>query len=505
MLRFLIYEDGKPVKRFPLDGAYLVGTDHVPIRGEFELRAAELLCHKRTQGPAALAVLWPVQGAGRVLLETTRLPERDRPYNLHLELARGQMMRLAQKREDWGLFDIDNIEQITRGFKRGQDLLIESIKTGDVAEAAKLADDALRVAVPLGEQMALFHAGVFLNRRRQAGHFSRRLFGCGINLRTRDERYRKRLINGFDFVCVPVCWRDIEPKQGEFVWDVLDEWVDWLTQHRMPIKASPLVSLDERHIPDWLYIYEHDFEAVRDFMYEHIRRLVSRYKDRIQAWDAVSGIHALNTFNLNFEQIMDVTRMSAAITKQIAPQTTVIVDLVAPWGEYYSRNTRTIPPMLYADMLVQNSIHFDALGVQFYVGVNRDGMFVRDMLQTSTMLDRFANFGKPVHITAAQAPSRHTTDQDDAWAGAVSPADAGTWYDDWSEPLQSRWLREFYNIALSKPFIETVTWRDLADAEAHYLPHGGLLRPDLTPKLAYEQLCTIRAQIHGNAILRPTA
>jgi len=157
---------------------------------------------------------------------------------------------------------------------------------------------------------------------------------------------------------------------------------------------------------------------------------------------------------------------------------------------------------LYADMIVQNSINFDALGLQFFMGVGLEGMYVRDMLQISSMIDRFAGFGKPVHVTAVQAPSKHTVDESDAWGGAHPPAGAGQWYDNWSEALQSRWLREFYNVALSKPFVDTITWRDLADTQPHFLPHGGLLRPDLMPKLAYEQLCTIRAQIHGNGQTR---
>lgn len=498
MLRFLIYHGDKPAKSCPLEGAYLLGTDHVPIRAEFEFAKGELQCEKRAQGPAALALMWPVKGLGTVLLETTRLPERDRPYNLHLELARAQMMRICQKREDWGLFDIDNIEHIERGFKRAQELLIETIKCGSMARTAKLGDEVLSAAVPLGEQMALFHAGVFLTRRRQLGQIGRRLFGCQIDPQNKDDLYRKRLINGFDFACVPISWRKIEPKQGEFDWDDLDEWFDWLSKHRIPVKAGPLVSFDEFHLPDWLYIYEHDFEAIRDFIYEHIRRVIERYGQHVQTWDAISGVHAHNAFNLNFEQLMELTRLASAMTKQLAPDALTAVDLIAPWGEYYARNPRTIPPLLYADMVVQNSINFDALGLQFYIGVGLDGMYVRDMFQISSMIDRFATFGKPVHITAVQAPSDQSADEQDAWGGHYPPAEAGQWHDPWSEPLQSRWLREFYNIALSKPFVESISWRDLSDAGEHYLPHGGLLRADLSPKLAYEQLCTIRAQIHAD-------
>jgi len=505
MLRFYIFDGEKPAKTFPLKGVYMVGTDHVPVRGEFQVRNGELICHKRSQGPSALVIPWPVKGAGRIMLETTRLLERDRPYNLHVELARGQLMRIHHKREDWGLFDIENIENIVKNCRKAQDILTEAVKASDVAKAAKLADEALSISVPLGEQMSLFHATVFLNRRHQAGQFGRRLFGCTVNLQTRAELYRRRLLNGFDFATVPLSWRQLEPKQGENDWTDLDEWVEWLTQNQIPIKGSPLVSFHEHHIPDWLYIYEHDFEAVRDFIYEHISKVLQRYSGRIQVWDAISSIHAYNAFNFNFEQLMELSRMACSITKQLAPSVVTLVDLAAPWGEYYSRNQRTIPPLLYADMLVQNGINFDAFGLQFYFGLGMDGMFVRDMFQISSMMDRFAGFGKPVHITGAQTPSNTTSDSKDAWGGEFSPKEAGVWYDPWSEALQSRWLREFCNIALSKPFIDTINWRDLSDQQEHFLPHGGLLRPDLSPKLGYEQLCTIRAQIHGDGQPRSSA
>ena len=39
-------------------------------------------------GPAALSLMWQTKNFGTVMLETTRLPERDEPYILNLELAR---------------------------------------------------------------------------------------------------------------------------------------------------------------------------------------------------------------------------------------------------------------------------------------------------------------------------------------------------------------------------------------------------------------------------------
>ncbi len=495
MLRFRTHSNGDSTAKVDLSSAYLVGNDGVPARAEIVFKNGEIICRKRASGPAGLALLWPVNGMGRILLQTTRLPERDEPYMLELELARGRLMRLSHKQEDWELDDAHCLESLAGQVAKSRDLLIEALQAEDEATAARLAEQALALSVQVGEDLSLQHAGTALARRRQLKAFGRRLFGCRIELPTPSDTYRRRLTNAFDFVTVPICWRQIEPREQQFDWKPLDTWVEWLAKKRMPIKGAGLVSFAEQDVPDWLYIWEHDFETLRDLIYEHIRRVISRYGEYVQAWDVASGLHAVNAVSFNFEQLMELTRMAAAVTRQLAPRSTTIVDMVAPWGEYYARNQRTIPPMLYADMVMQSGITFDAFGMQFAFGLGKDGMYVRDMFQISSMIDAFGHRGKPLHITAVQVPSNVQTDKDDAWGGTVSISDGGAWRGAWTEETQARWLESFYEIALSKPFVDTVTWRDLSDTGRHYLPHGGLLRSDLTPKPAYDRLVALRKDI----------
>ena len=64
-----------------------------------------------------------------------------------------------------------------------------------------------------------------------------------------------------------------------------------------------------------------------------------------------------------------------------------------------------------------------------------------------------------------------------------------------AQRLQAEWVQAFYRIAISKPFIESISWLDLADYEGHYLPHGGLCRNDMDPKLAYRELRNFKASL----------
>ncbi len=475
-------------KSTPIDqgSAYLFGSDGVPLRAEIEVKDSGLICQKRATGPAGLALLWPMETMGTLLMETVRVQERAADFNLPLELARAQMMRVQHKCEDWGLFDCQEAKSLNDDMAQARELLIEAIKQDDPQAAAQTAERALISGVDIAERMASFHAQLLLKRRLETAGMGRRVFGCTVPGGPPQDSLAALLSGTFDFVTVPMPWNQIEPKEQQFRWKAIDLWVDFLRRIRVPAKGSPLVCFQQDCVPDWLYIWEHDFETVRELTTEHIRRVVGRYGQHIQVWDVISGIHANQSFSFNFEQLIELTRVAAAVTKQVAPRSLTILDLVAPWGEYYARNQRSIPPLLYAEMAVQSGIQFDALGLQFCLGTQTEGMYARDMFQISALLDRFGTFGKPIHITAVEVPSNKTSD-------------AGTWRGSWSDDVQARWLRAFCTIALSKPLVETICWKSLVDPARKGAAGCGLLRADFTPKPAFEALKAFRDEVIPHA------
>ncbi len=495
MLSFAVYHNGRLADKANLAGAYVVGTDDVPLRAEISFKNGIISCKKRAAGPAGLALLWEVEDAGTFLLETIRVQERDRPYVLQVELARGRLMRIQHKLEDWGLLDYEGAEDLAAKVTEARELLIQALQSEEPAQAASLGQQSLSAAVRASEELSRFHASVLLARRKQAGAIPRRVFGCAVHLEHPTELSRKRLAGAFDFVTLPIVWRDVEPTEQTFNWKPLDAWVEALAKGPVPIRGSALLSFSERNVPDWLYIWEHDFDTIRDLAFEHVRRVINRYGQYIQTWTIVSGLHSNNCFTFSFEQLMELTRMTGALTKQLSPRGTAIVELVYPWGEYYARNQRTIPPLLYADMVVQSGVNFDAFGLQFLFGPGVDGMYVRDMFQISATLDLFSKLGKPLHITAAQVPSEAAAGRGDAAEGALP--DGGAWRASWTEEIQAEWLRRFVEVALSKPFVETVSWHWLTDHAGHSIPHGGLLRADLAPKAAYKHLLSLRSELLG--------
>lgn len=495
MIRFSVFSGDKPASSLDLNGAYLVGSDGVPLRAEIEFRKGEIVCKKRTAGPAGLVVLWPVPGVGTILLDTARVPERDKPYTLQLELLRGRLMRIAHKLEEWQQLDPDEGLDYSEALDACRDLMIRALQAETPAQSAQVAEEGLTAAVRATEELTLRRANAWYERRRRQAHaFPRRPFGCSVDVRNGSDAYRRRLSDACDFVTLPLVWQDLQPSEQSLDFKAVDAWVDWLTRNRIPIRGASVIAFTDRHVPPWLYVWEHDYETLRDLIHEHVRRVVSRYGSRVAAWDIISGIHADNCLAFNFEQLMELTRMTVSVTKQICPRVPVCIDLVAPWGEYYARNQRTIPPLLYADMAVQSGINFDGFGVQFCFGAGVEGTYVRDMFQISSLMDRFASLGKPLHVTAVQVPSAAGSESEGAAKGKRPPAGGGSWHETWTEQIQSQWLRSFYELALSKPLVESVSWRDLSDSADGKRPRGGLLRTDLTPKPAFQQLQALRKQ-----------
>lgn len=476
----------QPLRATDLRSAYLVGVDGVPVRGDVQLANGLISCETRSPEALALSLLWPVDGFGRVQLETTRLPARSEPYNLHAELARHRLMRISVKREEWGLYDYPGMDHIAERIDQARERFVLSLgRAHRPEEAARLADEALALSLVASEELCQFHANVFLTRRQNAGNFSRDFLGVTVSPQLSEMALARPLARTFDFVRIPLVWRSIQTEEKELRYDAVDACLNRCSAAGLNVRCGPLLSFGVQFVPDWMYVWESDYEAIAAFAREHVRRTVQRYARQVQSWIVASGLHADNVFPFNFEQIMDLTRMAVNTTRQAAPRAHIVLDITQPWGEYYARNQRSIPPMLYAEMAVQSGINFDAFGLQILFGIDAEGYYVRDFLQVSSLIDRLANLGKPVHVTAAAVPS---TDH----AG-------GTWRAPWSDQTQADWLATFITIALSKPYVESVCLAGLTDSMCTGIPSGGILRDDWTEKPALERLARWRSTLTGGA------
>ena len=495
-IKFEIYRDGARVMNYVPVGAIAIGPESVPIPGEVVFRDGLLVCDKTDDHATAVGLLWDCGPIGMFHVETTRLPPREQPYNLNVELARFRLMRIVQKQEDWNLFDFPRAERFTQVFHEAQVLFADALgKLHIPGEAAKLADQSLAISVELSEQLAMFHGELLLNRRRASGAFVKHVVGCRVNSEVQSQKYKDTVAENFDYAVLPMTWKQLQPEEQTFNTDPVDDWVEMLARKRIPIIAGPLISLDEGGVPDWMFIWEHDFDTLREMAYEYVQKVVQRYRRAVGAWNVVSGLHAGAAFHLSFEQIIELTRMLVAQVKTLLPNAKTLVSITQPFGEYHAKSGVGVPPILYAEMVAQAGVNFEAFGLEVQMGVPQPGKFTRDLFQLSCLLDRFSTLGRPVYLTAVCAPSRNTPDPDDESSGRLDPSQGGRWHRPWDPQTQAEWMDAVYKLAFSKPYVESVAWGNLADL-SHTIPGGGLLDDELRPKPSYQKIQDLRERFH---------
>ena len=490
-MKFEVYKKGKLVKDFTLSGAGIFGLDRIPLRDAkaISFKNGILECEGGKADSMGLSLLWDIDNFGKVMLSTTRLPQRQRPYILNVELARGKLMNITIKREDWSMFDQEN--GLNDLIQQGENLFIKALENiNDAPKAASFADESLEKTLEFSEKLTNRHADIFFEARRKNRGFARSSLACRIDLECINEPdYLKGAQELFAHISMPVNWAQIEPVQGAYDFSKLDRCIDIFSQKRILISAGPLISFTPRFLPEWLMREMGSFEKIREATYEFISRIVTRYSKYVHIWQVISGMNAYNYFKFSFDRILEMTRTTCLAAKESGARSLKMIEIVSPWGQYYAQDPDTIPPLVYADMVTQAGINFDAFGLQMLFGKNAEGMHIRDMMQISALLDYFANVPRPLHITAVAVPDNCGTDQQDCEL-------AGMWHRPWDQGLQSEWIGQFFRIALSKPFINSVTYSTLADGgSSDVIAGSGLLTENMKPKKAFMAIAKLQKQI----------
>lgn len=489
MLSFVAYDNGVLIEQWDLHHAHLIGADDIGMQGEIRIEAGRIECEKRSIEPAALALMVEVEGLGRLILQTCLLPGREKPYLLFLEIARCQIKIFLVKLEDWSILELNTNLSVVAKWEQARALFTEAVimELDDPSRADELAREALRCAMVASEQLAVMYADILLAKRFAERQMPQRALGCCVHQSMFAEPLTKILEQDFDFISIPLRWHEIEPEEGEYDWSQLDRWMEWATSKDYVVFAGPLIDFRSLSVPEWLYIWEHDYDTTHDLLHEHIEAIVERYKGAVTVWNVASSLHINENFTLPYDQMMDLTRMATSLVKSLHPEGKTLIEFTEPFGEYYAANPKSVPPIVYAETIAQSGFQLDHIGVNLQFGHHRMGRGTRDLMQISALLDKLRFLELPVIITGLGVPSQRPK---------LDGADpAGFWHVPWSPQHQAEWLHKVIAIALSKPFVESVCVQELYDHATSELPGAGLITVNGRAKPALTRIAGIHAEI----------
>lgn len=474
-----------------IERAYLCGMEGIPWRSHNYWQGDQLVLERPVHESANLNFLWPVDGYGEVALCTASLMERARPYILPLELARGSLNRLRNRMFAAQAAGYQLPAELLRRVHESMQLFLRAAtRQHQVSESAALADQALALTLPAMDHLIQELARQALAWRHQQEKvqlgtlLGGRLAGGPLN-----PQIGERFLAAFNSAVVPTCWRSIEEVDGQFRWDETDEQVQWCRQHGLRVCAGPLLQLDPRSLPDWLYLWDDDFRQLHACICRFVERTVQKYRGVVHAWHAAARINTSRCLNLTEEQKLRLTVSVVETIRRHDPHTPLVVSFDQPWAEYMSGDDTQLSPLHFADALVRADLGIAGLGVELNLGFAH-GSLPRDLLQIEARVDQWSGLGVPLFVLLT-SPSCSQADplaQFQPRSRSVGSANGH------SPRSQSDYAGHLVPVLLAKPAVQGVFWNQTRDAIPHEFACGGLFTPDDQPKPILDTLARIRAE-----------
>lgn len=467
--------------------AYISGADGrvFPTRVEREQETGVIACRRNYPDSGKMYVAWSIPGFGRPVIGTTALSEREEPYLLNVELARGKISQLRDQLGAWELEGFSPPEEFTALYKQAHDLFRDaSANQDDVERASNSADEALQVACRAAECLVQAHVQRELESFRAQSPGLPASLGCNLGGSVPEGEWSRRFCEAFTSACVPIEWRHIEPVEGEYDWDLNDRQVDWCLDNRMLTCGGPLLDLSPDGLPLWLRQWEHDFLNLQSFVCDFVETAISRYVGKIRHWIVASHVNTGGGLSLSEENRLSLIARALDVARQADEEIQLIVRVDQPWGEYQAHGLHYLSPLQFVDALLRSGIGLAAVELEIAAGFQRRGTALRDVLEVSRLIDLWSALGVPLQVLLA-FPSAEGADPA---ACSSLEVDGSQWRDPLSPAAQAAWLGLYLPLLMSKSAVVGVSWSQFSDRTRHDFPHAGLVGRDGTLHPAFERI-----------------
>ncbi|HPD28710.1 MAG TPA: endo-1,4-beta-xylanase [Phycisphaerae bacterium] len=292
------------------------------------------------------------------------------------------------------------------------------------------------------------------------------------------EQHYAALLN---YATLPFYWWHYEKDRGRPDYDKTKVMADWCAAHNVMTKGHPLAWnwFDPKWLPD-------DPKEVLRLQLERIEECSRRFAGQIDIWDVVNEATHYDrpdckknsprlTKIIRDMGVGPFVRAAFQAARKGNPKATLIINDYAVGDEFAAK---------VIDELVDDEGRplYDVIGIQSH---QHGGAWPAEKIWD--VCERFARYGKPLHFTETTfisgAQGRNLAEQRQQAGSKFKWASTPE-----GEKRQAEEVVRFYTILFSHPAVEAITWWDFTDYNAWQGAPAGLLREDMTPKPAYEEL-----------------
>ncbi len=447
------------------------GPDNMPWPTDLHFAGDQLSVSRVVDESGYLVVPWAIDGRGRMMGTSATLIERERPYNLLVELARGKVNQVRGQSFDWragGLHLGTDLEKLIQDASRAFGRAITGVPPEEASQQAQIALD---LGYQAAEQLVRAYVQQVFQIRHQRQARLDTLLACRLGTVVPPPALASELAPAFNTVCLPFSWNTIENEEATYRWESCDALLDFALKQKLEVIAGPLIDFSSAQLPAWLWLWERDLPSLAAFMCKFVETVVRRYRNRIRRWQLTAASNCANVLALSEDDLLGLTYRLSEAARQVDPTLELTVGIAQPWGEYMALADRTHSPFIFADTLIRSGLNLSALNVEVVMGVMPRGSYCRDLLEVSRLLDLYALLGVPVRLTLGY-PSLSRIDPD---ADPDLQVEGGHWGNGFTPDVQAVWASDVTALALCKPYVQGVQWTHFRDAEPHQFPHCGLV------------------------------
>ncbi|MEZ3159327.1 endo-1,4-beta-xylanase [Microbacterium sp. BWT-B31] len=303
------------------------------------------------------------------------------------------------------------------------------------------------------------------------------------------ERLARDWLELFNTATLPFYWGRYEPQRGAPRVDALRSTARWFRDRGVALKGHPLVW--HTVAPSWLIDLPTD-ETER-LLRERVRREVAQFAGLIDTWDAINEVVIMPVFDAEPNGITPLARARGRVAmmrlafdeaRAANPAATLLLNDFDLSSAYE----------ILVEAALEAGIRIDGLGLQTHMHQG-----YRGEERMTAILDRFARFGLPLHLTETSLVSGdlmppEIVDLNDYQVPSWPSTPEG-------EARQADELVRHYRSLVAHPAVESITYWGITDAGAWLGAPIGLVRADGTRKPSFDAL---RALIKDEWWLSPT-
>lgn len=323
-------------------------------------------------------------------------------------------------------------------------------------------------------------------------------FGCTLfhlnqfDDERRNELYKERFKELFNYAVVPLYWDTLEPEEGKYRFDEnsvkikrrppVDVIMNFCKENNIRTKGHCLIYNSFQ--PDWI---SDDNREIRIQIDRRLKAIAQRYPDEMTDVDVINEMVSIykNGYkgnacrNLQITDDPDHEKWCFDICKKHFPHSRLfwnegIFACFGGYGEHY-RGDKSIYYMLLRHW-IEKGAPIEGIGMQFHGYADDDELFdihkeTMHPLRILDVFDRYSDFGLPIHISEVSVPSYSNEPHD--------------------EQLQAEMVRRLYKLWFGRKNCDAVVWWNLVDNTAHQDENrfmAGLLRENCDYKPAFKAL-----------------